>query len=113
MRRTFEVRRETSEQPDGQDRWDRAYQLVLRWAAPAGAEQEGRPMRVALYVRVSTDRQQQARPSSSRSPSSKATWRRTRGGRLPPRTSSATTATAAPGWTVPALTRCATRRREQ
>jgi hypothetical protein len=35
MRRTFEVRRETSEQPDGQDRWDQAYQLVLRWAAPA------------------------------------------------------------------------------
>src|SRR5215218_10367033 len=61
MRRTFEVRRETSEQPDGQDRWDRAYQLVLRWSAPAAvAEQEGRPMRVALYVRVSTDRQQQA-----------------------------------------------------
>jgi Protein of unknown function (DUF5131) len=27
MRRTFEVRRETSEQPDGQDRWDRAYQI--------------------------------------------------------------------------------------
>jgi hypothetical protein len=40
MRRTFEVRRETSEQPDGQERWDRAYQLVLRWAA-AGAEQQG------------------------------------------------------------------------
>jgi len=33
MRRTFEVQRETSEQPDGQDRWDQAYQLVLRWAA--------------------------------------------------------------------------------
>ena len=53
MRRTWQVRRETSEQPDGQDRWDRAYQLVLRWAAPsvsAGAgsaraaqEQEGAP----------------------------------------------------------------------
>jgi hypothetical protein len=42
MRRTFEVRRETSEQPDGQTRWDRAYQLVLGWAAtPATAEQEG------------------------------------------------------------------------
>src|SRR6266511_3835355 len=33
MRRTFEVRRETSEQPDGQARWDRAYQLVFGWAA--------------------------------------------------------------------------------
>src|SRR5512132_2041598 len=46
MRRTFEVRRETSEQPDGQARWDRAYQLVLGWAATsmgadAGVEQEG------------------------------------------------------------------------
>jgi hypothetical protein len=28
MRRTFEVRREISEQPDGQDRWDQAYQLA-------------------------------------------------------------------------------------
>ncbi len=61
MRRTFEVRRETSEQPDGQDRWDQAYQLVLRWAVTAAGEpEEERPMRVALYVRVSTDRQQQA-----------------------------------------------------
>jgi hypothetical protein len=42
MRRTFEVRRETSEQPDGQVRWDRAYQLVLGWAAtPATAAKEG------------------------------------------------------------------------
>jgi hypothetical protein len=42
MRRTFEVRRETSQQPDGQARWDRAYQLVLGWAAtPATADQEG------------------------------------------------------------------------
>ena len=60
MRRTFEVRRETSQQPDGQERWDRAYQLVLRWAQPAGQHSKGRLMRVALYVRVSTDRQQQA-----------------------------------------------------
>jgi Resolvase, N terminal domain len=42
MRRTFEVRRETSEQPDGQARWDRAYQLVLGWAAtPVAAAKEG------------------------------------------------------------------------
>src|SRR4030095_2192488 len=41
MRRTFEVRRETSEQPDGQDRWDQAYQLVLRWAARAAVAKEG------------------------------------------------------------------------
>src|SRR5512132_4656166 len=42
MRRTWQVRRETSEQPDGQARWDQAYQLLLRWAAtlPA-ADQEG------------------------------------------------------------------------
>src|SRR5215211_3420745 len=41
MRRTFEVRRETSEQPDGQDRWDQAYQLVLRWAARSMVAKEG------------------------------------------------------------------------
>jgi site-specific DNA recombinase len=41
MRRTFEVRRETSEQPDGQDRWDQAYQLLLRWAATSVVAKEG------------------------------------------------------------------------
>ena len=35
MRRTWQVRREASEQPDGQDRWDRAYQLLIGWAAKA------------------------------------------------------------------------------
>src|SRR6266536_2103962 len=61
MRRTFEVRRETSEQPDGQARWDRAYQLVL--VGRRRRRQQSRkepPMRAALYVRVSTDRQQHA-----------------------------------------------------
>src|SRR6266540_7436066 len=61
MRRTFEVRRETSEQPDGQARWDRAYQLVL--VGRRRRRQQLRkepPMRAALYVRVSTDRQQHA-----------------------------------------------------
>src|SRR5688500_3342449 len=41
MRRTFEVRRETSEQPDGQDGWDPAYQLVLRSAATPAVAKEG------------------------------------------------------------------------
>jgi hypothetical protein len=60
MRRTWQVRRETSEQPDGQVRWDQAYQLLLRWTATPATDQEEPQMRVALYVRVSTDRQQQA-----------------------------------------------------
>jgi hypothetical protein len=58
MRRTFEVRRETSEQPDGKARWDRAYQLVVGWAATSVAAAKEPPMRAELYVRLSIDRQQ-------------------------------------------------------
>ena len=32
MNRTWQVHRETVAHPDGQRRWDRAYQLLLRWA---------------------------------------------------------------------------------
>ena len=35
MNRTWQVHRETVPHPDGQRRWDRAYQLLLRWAADA------------------------------------------------------------------------------
>jgi hypothetical protein len=33
MNRTWHVHRETVTHPDGQRRWDRAYQLLLRWTA--------------------------------------------------------------------------------
>jgi len=39
MNRTWQVHRETVTHPDGQRRWDRAYQLLLRWAADALAAQ--------------------------------------------------------------------------
>src|SRR5215207_9428205 len=58
MRRTFEVRRETSEQPDGQARWTGPTSWC--WGGRREQHSKGRLMRVALYVRVSTDRQQQA-----------------------------------------------------
>jgi hypothetical protein len=62
MRRTFEVRRETSEQPDGQDRWDRAYQLVLGWAAaPVTAAEEG-AADASGVVRARVHRPPAARP---------------------------------------------------
>jgi hypothetical protein len=32
MNRTWQVHRDTVARPDGQRRWDRAYQLLLRWA---------------------------------------------------------------------------------
>src|ERR687884_633020 len=44
MRHTWQVRRTTSEQPDGQARWDQAYQLLLRWtlaAMPPEVEEGG------------------------------------------------------------------------
>jgi hypothetical protein len=37
MNRTWQVHRETVAHIDGQRRWDRAYQLLLRWAADRGA----------------------------------------------------------------------------
>jgi hypothetical protein len=32
MKRQWHVRRQTVERPDAQDRWDRAYQSLLRWS---------------------------------------------------------------------------------
>jgi hypothetical protein len=32
MKRQWKIQREVKEYPDGQDRWDRAYQLVLEMA---------------------------------------------------------------------------------
>jgi hypothetical protein len=31
MKRHWQVRRQTAPHPDGQRRWDRAYQLLLQW----------------------------------------------------------------------------------
>lgn len=38
MRRTWQIQRQTSEQADGQARWDQAYQLLLRWTTAAAPE---------------------------------------------------------------------------
>jgi Resolvase, N terminal domain len=62
MGRTFEVRRETSEQPDGQDRWDRAYQLLLRWAVTAARAPEG-ATNASGGVRARVHRPPAARPN--------------------------------------------------
>lgn len=32
MKRQWQVRREAMVRPDAQDRWDRAYQAILRWS---------------------------------------------------------------------------------
>ncbi len=32
MKRQWRLRREAMERPDAQDRWDRAYQAILRWS---------------------------------------------------------------------------------
>ena len=73
MRHDWRTTRRLEPHPDGQRRWDRAYQLLLEWAATGPAP--GRPlasrsrvvdphaggasMRIAIYVRVSTQRQAQ------------------------------------------------------
>ncbi len=59
MERTWQVHRDTIVHPDGQRRWDRAYQLLLSWADEHSVAQHVRmirrtTMRIALYVRVST-----------------------------------------------------------
>src|SRR5262245_47805765 len=41
MQRTWRVRRASIAYPDGQQRWDRAYQLLLRWSLAPMAWQEG------------------------------------------------------------------------
>jgi hypothetical protein len=38
MKRSWKVRRQLQECPDGQQRWDRAFQHVLRWAQPSDSE---------------------------------------------------------------------------
>ena len=40
MKRSWTIRREVVEYEDGQGRWDRAYQLLLRWAIAAEPRQE-------------------------------------------------------------------------
>jgi hypothetical protein len=39
MNRTWQVQREIVPHPDGQRRWDQAYQLLLRWADDARTAQ--------------------------------------------------------------------------
>jgi predicted site-specific integrase-resolvase len=61
MRRTWQIQRQTSEQADGQARWDRAYQLLLRWttaAAPEANEGGARDARSVLRARVDRAQQQ-------------------------------------------------------
>lgn len=38
MKRSWTVRRTVQELPNGEQRWDRAYQLLLRWAQDATIE---------------------------------------------------------------------------
>jgi hypothetical protein len=52
------------ERPDGQQRWDQAYQSILRWSLqaprafdPSANGKDDDLMRAAVYVRVSTSRQ--------------------------------------------------------
>lgn len=52
MRRTWQVRRDVVEQPDGQARWDRAYQLLLRWGTVATPSEGGTDARGILCAGV-------------------------------------------------------------
>jgi hypothetical protein len=38
MYHQWRVRRQTTSSPDGQQRWDRAYQLLLRWTERPGLQ---------------------------------------------------------------------------
>ena len=66
-KRQWSIRRSTTEAPDAQRRWDRAYQQLLQWkrsnraALPQKSPITRRiTMNIAVYVRVSTQRQAQA-----------------------------------------------------
>ena len=39
MKQQWRTRRQTLPQPDGQRRWDRAYQLLLEWTTPSETAQ--------------------------------------------------------------------------
>ena len=68
--REWRVRRALQPQPDGQRCWDRAYQQLLTWTQVQNASaaatvmldppRRRSKMRIALYARVSTQRQAQA-----------------------------------------------------
>jgi hypothetical protein len=60
MQRTFEVRRETSEHQTGRTGGIGRTSWCFGGRRRREQHSKGRLMRVALYVRVSTDRQQQA-----------------------------------------------------
>lgn len=65
-KRQWNLRRSTTRVPNAQHRWDRAYQYLLQWSAPSlpFITQESRHqennMNIAVYVRISTQRQAQA-----------------------------------------------------
>ena len=43
MNRTWHVHRDVAPHPDGQRRWDRAYQLLLQWAEQVSAQVSNTP----------------------------------------------------------------------
>src|SRR5262245_24660101 len=62
MKRFWKVRRTSQTPADSTRRWDRVYQLLLEWAARLPIPTlsiRSIQMRIAIYVRVSTQRQAQ------------------------------------------------------
>jgi DNA invertase Pin-like site-specific DNA recombinase len=64
MKRQWTIRRTALTRSDAVDRWDRAYQHLLRWATQTREEprreEEATDARSAIYARVSTARQARA-----------------------------------------------------
>ena len=67
MKREWQVHRAVAECTDGQRRWDYAYQFLLRWMMEqtVGHNPQNYPvrrmmMKIAIYARVSTNRQMQS-----------------------------------------------------
>ncbi|MFL5657385.1 MAG: hypothetical protein ACJ8CB_24790 [Ktedonobacteraceae bacterium] len=64
-KRKFSVRRHTMATAEAQRRWDQAYQCLVRWSIVTRGSPSKSPidrravMRVAMYVRVSIQRQAQ------------------------------------------------------
>ena len=55
MRRSLTVRRTVQELPNGEHRWDRAYQLLLRWAQDAHIERAARDVAPADLTQEVSD----------------------------------------------------------
>ena len=71
MKRQWRTRRELVESSDGQRRWDRAYQCLLRWGSQPVPEQAAEAVTGVQPTQEVFDESRRVRPSIDPTPSSR------------------------------------------